>query len=133
MCVCVTRFASSQHLLCLLQKLQVGPTWKTESSLQKLQTDNADTQQGTSTLMKQYLHSDDTLHWCDCTAVMQVFTNKGRREDDVDDGVSSVPQGPSCWDDVLLQSRVHGVCHSDGCRGNEAVSGWSYKCVTAKM
>lgn len=41
-------------------------------------------------------------------------------------------QGPSCWDDVLLQSRVHGVCHSDGCHGTEAVSGWRYKCVAAK-
>ncbi|XP_056903040.1 E3 ubiquitin-protein ligase parkin [Takifugu flavidus] len=32
----------------------------------------------------------------------------------------TLSRGPSCWDDVLLQSRVHGVCHSDGCHGTEA-------------
>lgn len=35
-------------------------------------------------------------------------------------------QGPSCWDDVILQSCIHGVCQSDGCHGTEAVSRWSY-------
>ncbi|KAJ4922189.1 hypothetical protein JOQ06_016595, partial [Pogonophryne albipinna] len=29
-------------------------------------------------------------------------------------------RGPSCWDDVLLRGRIHGVCQSDGCQGNEA-------------
>nr|XP_046258177.1 E3 ubiquitin-protein ligase parkin isoform X2 [Scatophagus argus] len=29
-------------------------------------------------------------------------------------------RGPSCWDDVLLRGRIHGVCQSDGCHGNEA-------------
>uniref|UniRef100_A0A3Q3J9H1 E3 ubiquitin-protein ligase parkin n=1 Tax=Monopterus albus TaxID=43700 RepID=A0A3Q3J9H1_MONAL len=29
-------------------------------------------------------------------------------------------QGPSCWDDVLLPGRIHGVCQSDSCHGNEA-------------
>ncbi|KAM9364447.1 E3 ubiquitin-protein ligase parkin [Pholidichthys leucotaenia] len=29
-------------------------------------------------------------------------------------------RGPSCWDDVLLPSRIHGVCQSEGCHGNEA-------------
>lgn len=42
-------------------------------------------------------------------------------------------QGPSCWDDILLRNRVHGVCHSDDCNGTEAVSGWSYKSVMAKL
>lgn len=32
----------------------------------------------------------------------------------------TLSRGPSCWDDVLLQSRIHGVCQSDGCHGNEA-------------
>lgn len=50
-----------------------------------------------------------------------------------DNDVLCVSQGPSCWDDVLLRNRIHGVCHSDGCKGTEAVSGWSYKSVTAKL
>ncbi|CAG05127.1 unnamed protein product, partial [Tetraodon nigroviridis] len=33
---------------------------------------------------------------------------------------TSTLQGPSCWDDVLLRNRLHGVCHSDGCHGTEA-------------
>ncbi|XP_068597295.1 E3 ubiquitin-protein ligase parkin isoform X2 [Brachionichthys hirsutus] len=32
----------------------------------------------------------------------------------------TLSRGPSCWDDVLLHARVHGVCQSDGCHGNEA-------------
>lgn len=35
-------------------------------------------------------------------------------------------QGPSCWDDVILQSCIYGVCQSDGCHGTEAVSRRSY-------
>uniref|UniRef100_A0A3B5QP94 Ubiquitin-like domain-containing protein n=1 Tax=Xiphophorus maculatus TaxID=8083 RepID=A0A3B5QP94_XIPMA len=35
----------------------------------------------------------------------------------------SVSQGPSCWDDVLLPGRIHGVCQFEGCHGNEAVRG----------
>lgn len=50
-----------------------------------------------------------------------------------DSDVFSVSQGPSCWDDVLLRNRVHGVCHSDVCKGTEAVSGWSYKSMTEKL
>ncbi|XP_005816481.1 E3 ubiquitin-protein ligase parkin [Xiphophorus maculatus] len=29
-------------------------------------------------------------------------------------------RGPSCWDDVLLPGRIHGVCQFEGCHGNEA-------------
>ncbi|XP_027132444.1 E3 ubiquitin-protein ligase parkin-like, partial [Larimichthys crocea] len=32
----------------------------------------------------------------------------------------TLSRGPSCWDDVLLRGRIHGVCQSDGCQGNEA-------------
>ncbi|XP_036979070.1 E3 ubiquitin-protein ligase parkin [Acanthopagrus latus] len=32
----------------------------------------------------------------------------------------TLSRGPSCWDDVLLRGRIHGVCQSDGCDGNEA-------------
>ncbi|XP_045898160.1 E3 ubiquitin-protein ligase parkin-like, partial [Micropterus dolomieu] len=32
----------------------------------------------------------------------------------------TLSRGPSCWDDVLLRGRIHGVCQSDGCPGNEA-------------
>ncbi|XP_030012055.1 E3 ubiquitin-protein ligase parkin isoform X3 [Sphaeramia orbicularis] len=32
----------------------------------------------------------------------------------------TLSRGPSCWDDVLLPGRIHGVCQSDGCHGNEA-------------
>uniref|UniRef100_A0A665WUK7 E3 ubiquitin-protein ligase parkin n=1 Tax=Echeneis naucrates TaxID=173247 RepID=A0A665WUK7_ECHNA len=32
----------------------------------------------------------------------------------------TLSKGPSCWDDVLLRGRIHGVCQSDGCNGNEA-------------
>ncbi|XP_034040789.1 E3 ubiquitin-protein ligase parkin isoform X2 [Thalassophryne amazonica] len=28
--------------------------------------------------------------------------------------------GPSSWDDILLRGRLHGICQSEGCRGNEA-------------
>ncbi|KAK1904093.1 E3 ubiquitin-protein ligase parkin [Dissostichus eleginoides] len=35
-------------------------------------------------------------------------------------GLIMLTQGPSCWDDVLLRGRIHGVCQSDGCQGNEA-------------
>ncbi|XP_035029006.1 E3 ubiquitin-protein ligase parkin [Hippoglossus stenolepis] len=29
-------------------------------------------------------------------------------------------RGPSCWDDILLPGRIHGLCQSDGCQSNEA-------------
>nr|XP_020477958.1 E3 ubiquitin-protein ligase parkin isoform X1 [Monopterus albus] len=32
----------------------------------------------------------------------------------------TLSRGPSCWDDVLLPGRIHGVCQSDSCHGNEA-------------
>ncbi|KAM3606489.1 uncharacterized protein V6R79_017307 [Siganus canaliculatus] len=32
----------------------------------------------------------------------------------------TLSRDPSCWDDVLLQGRISGVCQSDGCHGNEA-------------
>lgn len=32
----------------------------------------------------------------------------------------TLSRGPSCWDDVLLPARIHGVCQSDGCHSNEA-------------
>ncbi|XP_073338670.1 E3 ubiquitin-protein ligase parkin-like [Pagrus major] len=32
----------------------------------------------------------------------------------------TLSRGPSCWEDVLLRGRIHGVCQSDGCHGNEA-------------
>ncbi|KAM7409153.1 hypothetical protein PAMA_002722 [Pampus argenteus] len=35
----------------------------------------------------------------------------------------TLSRGPSCWDDVLLSGRIHGVCQSDGCHGNQAVRG----------
>lgn len=37
-------------------------------------------------------------------------------------------QGPSCWDDVLISGRIHGVCHSDGCDGGEAE--FFFKCAS---
>uniref|UniRef100_A0AAQ5Y031 E3 ubiquitin-protein ligase parkin n=1 Tax=Amphiprion ocellaris TaxID=80972 RepID=A0AAQ5Y031_AMPOC len=37
-------------------------------------------------------------------------------------------QGPSCWDDVLLQGRIHGICQSEGCHGNETE--FYMKCAT---
>uniref|UniRef100_A0A8C6USE7 Ubiquitin-like domain-containing protein n=1 Tax=Neogobius melanostomus TaxID=47308 RepID=A0A8C6USE7_9GOBI len=33
----------------------------------------------------------------------------------------TLDQGPSCWDDVQSPGRIHGVCHSDGCDGGDAV------------
>lgn len=32
----------------------------------------------------------------------------------------TLSRGPSCWDDVLLRDRIHGVCQSKGCLGNVA-------------
>ncbi|XP_075329381.1 E3 ubiquitin-protein ligase parkin isoform X2 [Odontesthes bonariensis] len=32
----------------------------------------------------------------------------------------TLSRGPSCWDDVLRPGRIHGICQSDGCHGNEA-------------
>uniref|UniRef100_I3JJF6 Parkin RBR E3 ubiquitin protein ligase n=1 Tax=Oreochromis niloticus TaxID=8128 RepID=I3JJF6_ORENI len=32
----------------------------------------------------------------------------------------TLSRGPSCWDDVLLPGRIHGICQSEGCQGNEA-------------
>ncbi|KAK2824750.1 hypothetical protein Q5P01_021925 [Channa striata] len=37
-------------------------------------------------------------------------------------------RGPSCWDDVRLPGRIHGVCQSDGCHGNEAE--FFFKCAS---
>ncbi|KAM9847608.1 E3 ubiquitin-protein ligase parkin [Aulostomus maculatus] len=31
-----------------------------------------------------------------------------------------VSRGPSCWDDVRLPGRIHGICQSEGCIGNQA-------------
>lgn len=55
-------------------------------------------------------------------------------------------QGPSCWDDVLLPDRIHGVCQSEDCNGRVAVresalchhliltgtSGAYFKCIKNK-
>lgn len=35
-------------------------------------------------------------------------------------GTLTLSRGPSCWDDVLLPERIHGVCQSEGCRGRVA-------------
>ncbi|XP_008292057.1 E3 ubiquitin-protein ligase parkin [Stegastes partitus] len=40
----------------------------------------------------------------------------------------TLSRGPSCWDDVLLPGRIHGVCQSEGCHGNEAE--FYMKCAT---
>lgn len=32
----------------------------------------------------------------------------------------TLSRGPSCWDDVLLPGRIHGICQSTGCHGNDA-------------
>ncbi|XP_071371032.1 E3 ubiquitin-protein ligase parkin, partial [Centroberyx affinis] len=32
----------------------------------------------------------------------------------------TLSRGPSCWDDVLIPGRIHGVCQSEGCHGNVA-------------
>ncbi|XP_030234065.1 E3 ubiquitin-protein ligase parkin [Gadus morhua] len=32
----------------------------------------------------------------------------------------TLSRGPSCWDDVLLPGRIHGVCQSEGCPGTVA-------------
>ncbi|XP_004575395.2 E3 ubiquitin-protein ligase parkin isoform X2 [Maylandia zebra] len=32
----------------------------------------------------------------------------------------TLSRGPSCWDDVLLSGRIHGICQSEDCQGNEA-------------
>ncbi|XP_049455987.1 E3 ubiquitin-protein ligase parkin [Epinephelus fuscoguttatus] len=32
----------------------------------------------------------------------------------------TLSRGPSCWDDILLRGRIHGVCQSESCHGNEA-------------
>nr|XP_015831320.2 E3 ubiquitin-protein ligase parkin [Nothobranchius furzeri] len=32
----------------------------------------------------------------------------------------TLSRGPSCWDDVLLPGRIHGLCQADGCHGNTA-------------
>lgn len=45
-CTCVCRCTYLQYFLCVLQTLQFSSTRKTESSLQRVQTDNADPQQG---------------------------------------------------------------------------------------
>uniref|UniRef100_A0A8C7CFZ2 E3 ubiquitin-protein ligase parkin n=1 Tax=Oncorhynchus kisutch TaxID=8019 RepID=A0A8C7CFZ2_ONCKI len=35
-------------------------------------------------------------------------------------GTLTLSRGPSCWDDVLLPERIHGVCQSEGCLGRVA-------------
>ncbi|XP_067367666.1 E3 ubiquitin-protein ligase parkin isoform X1 [Channa argus] len=40
----------------------------------------------------------------------------------------TLSRGPSCWDDVHLPGRIHGVCQSDGCPGNEAE--FFFKCAS---
>uniref|UniRef100_A0A8B9HNF1 Parkin RBR E3 ubiquitin protein ligase n=1 Tax=Astyanax mexicanus TaxID=7994 RepID=A0A8B9HNF1_ASTMX len=35
-------------------------------------------------------------------------------------GTLTLSQGPSCWDDVLLPDRIHGVCQSQDCDGRVA-------------
>ncbi|KAI3363553.1 hypothetical protein L3Q82_012176, partial [Scortum barcoo] len=44
----------------------------------------------------------------------------------------TLSRGPSCWDDVLIRGRIHGLCQSDGCHGNEAVRGREFfmKCAS---
>ncbi|KAM4607333.1 E3 ubiquitin-protein ligase parkin [Polymixia lowei] len=32
----------------------------------------------------------------------------------------TLSRGPSCWDDVLLPDRIHGICQSEGCHGSVA-------------
>uniref|UniRef100_A0A3Q0RS53 Parkin RBR E3 ubiquitin protein ligase n=1 Tax=Amphilophus citrinellus TaxID=61819 RepID=A0A3Q0RS53_AMPCI len=32
----------------------------------------------------------------------------------------TLSRGPSCWDDILLPSHIHGICQSEGCQGHEA-------------
>ncbi|KAM6915823.1 E3 ubiquitin-protein ligase parkin [Xenentodon cancila] len=32
----------------------------------------------------------------------------------------TLSRGPSCWDDITFPGRIHGICQSDGCHGNEA-------------
>ncbi|KPP74796.1 hypothetical protein Z043_106022, partial [Scleropages formosus] len=35
-------------------------------------------------------------------------------------GTLTLSRGPSCWDDVLLPDRIHGVCQSQDCNGTVA-------------
>ncbi|XP_053088872.1 E3 ubiquitin-protein ligase parkin isoform X1 [Pangasianodon hypophthalmus] len=35
-------------------------------------------------------------------------------------GTLTLSRGPSCWDDVLLPDRIHGVCQSEDCDGRVA-------------
>uniref|UniRef100_A0AAY5K7T5 E3 ubiquitin-protein ligase parkin n=1 Tax=Esox lucius TaxID=8010 RepID=A0AAY5K7T5_ESOLU len=35
-------------------------------------------------------------------------------------GTLTLSRGPSCWDDVLLPERIHGVCQSEACLGRVA-------------
>ncbi|KAJ8014260.1 hypothetical protein DPEC_G00038420 [Dallia pectoralis] len=35
-------------------------------------------------------------------------------------GTLTLSRGPSCWDDVLVPERIHGVCQSEGCAGRIA-------------
>ncbi|NWQ69224.1 PRKN ligase, partial [Neopipo cinnamomea] len=41
-------------------------------------------------------------------------------------GTLTLARGPSCWDDVLIRSRIRGVCQSQGCNGN--VAEFYFKC-----
>ncbi|TRY54229.1 hypothetical protein DNTS_011429, partial [Danionella cerebrum] len=39
---------------------------------------------------------------------------------DCKQGTLTLSRGPSCWDDVLLPNRIHGICQSQNCNGREA-------------
>ncbi|XP_023676927.2 E3 ubiquitin-protein ligase parkin isoform X1 [Paramormyrops kingsleyae] len=43
-------------------------------------------------------------------------------------GTLTLSRGPSCWDDVLLPNRIHGVCQSQDCDGRMAE--FYLKCAT---
>uniref|UniRef100_A0A3Q3G9X8 E3 ubiquitin-protein ligase parkin n=1 Tax=Labrus bergylta TaxID=56723 RepID=A0A3Q3G9X8_9LABR len=32
----------------------------------------------------------------------------------------TLSRGPSCWDDVLIRGRIHGICQTEDCQGNVA-------------
>ncbi|XP_076841761.1 E3 ubiquitin-protein ligase parkin isoform X2 [Brachyhypopomus gauderio] len=42
-------------------------------------------------------------------------------------GTLTLSRGPSCWDDVLVQGRIHGVCQARGCEGR--VAEFYFKCA----
>uniref|UniRef100_A0A8B9HWH9 E3 ubiquitin-protein ligase parkin n=1 Tax=Astyanax mexicanus TaxID=7994 RepID=A0A8B9HWH9_ASTMX len=87
-----------------------------------LETDNSstvdpDTQTGTTTKPK--AHSSFYVF---CKSVCKaVQPGKLRvRCRTCNQGTLTLSQGPSCWDDVLLPDRIHGVCQSQDCDGRVA-------------